>query len=123
LSIENSVPDIPKPRIPVIFYRSASGREPVREWLRDMDPEDRRVVGLDLMRVQEQWPIGMPVCRSLGQGLWEVRSNLPGGRTARIMFFIAKDRIGAVHGFIKKTRSTPNEDLALASRRMKEMLA
>jgi phage-related protein len=108
---------------PVTFYRTSGGAEPVRDWLKSLGSEDMRIIGLDLMRVQTQWPIGMPVCRSLGQGLWEVRSNLPGGRTARVLFFIVEGRIGAVHGFIKKTQSTPEDDLALARKRMKEMLA
>ncbi|MGL4636287.1 MAG: type II toxin-antitoxin system RelE/ParE family toxin [Beijerinckiaceae bacterium] len=111
-----------EPLIRVIFYRTAGGSEPVRDWLRTLDAEDRHIIGLDLMRVQTQWPIGMPVCRALGQGLWEVRSSLTGGRIARVLFFISGHRIGAVHGFIKKTQGTPDDDLALARKRMKEML-
>ena len=67
------------------------------------------------------WPIGMPLCRSLGDGLWEVRSNLPSGRIARLLFFVDQGRIGVVHGFIKKTEKTPPDELALARKRMKEM--
>ncbi len=63
----------------------------------------------------------MPVCRSLGKGLWEVRTNLASNRTARVLFFVDEDRIGVVHGFIKKTRKTPEADLELARKRMKEM--
>ncbi len=69
------------PEVPVRFYRSATGREPVLEWLRSLDKEDRRAIGLDLMRVQFGWPIGMPSMRSLKDGLWEVRSNLPSQRS------------------------------------------
>lgn len=112
-----------EPMIPVSFYKTASGNEPVRDWLREMSMEDRQIIGLDLLRVQVQWPVGMPVCRALGQGLWEVRSNLPNGRTARVLFFIEGDRIGVLHGFIKKTQATPDEDLTLARKRMKEMQA
>ena len=65
--------------------------------------------------------IGMPLCRPLGQGLWEVRSALPSRRIARLLFFVHEDRIGVVHGFIKKTQKTPADDLELARRRMKEM--
>jgi hypothetical protein len=56
-------------RLPVFFYRTKAGHEPVREWLQELDPQDRKAIGTDLPRVQEQWPIGMPVCRSLGKGL------------------------------------------------------
>jgi phage-related protein len=73
--------------------------------------------------VQFGWPIGMPVCRPLSGGLWEVRSTLPSRRIARVLFFVHEDRIGVVHGFIKKTQKTPADDLNLARRRMKEMQA
>ena len=109
--------------LPVVFYRSAGGSEPVLDWLRGLPAEDRRVVGTDLATVQYGWPIGMPLCRPLGGGLWEVRSSLPSRRIARVVFFVEGDRIGVVHGFIKKTQKMPAGDLDLARRRMKEMQA
>jgi len=109
--------------IPVVFYRTAGGVEPIRDWLRSLPPEDRRVIGTDLATVQFGWPVGMPLCRSLGSGLWEVRSGLPSRRIARLLFFVHEGRIGVVHGFIKKTQKTPPEDLALARKRMTEMKA
>jgi len=109
--------------IPVVFYRTASGVEPIRDWLRSLPPEDRRVIGTDLATVQFGWPVGMPLCRPLGSGLWEVRSSLPSRRIARLLFFVHEDRIGVVHGFIKKTQKTPPDDLALARNRMTEMKA
>jgi phage-related protein len=63
------------PEVPVRFYRSDTGREPVLEWLRGLDKEDRQTIGLDLMRVQFGWPIGMPLVRNLKDGMWEVRSR------------------------------------------------
>ena len=107
--------------IPVVFYRTSGGTEPVLDWLRSLPADDRRAVGTDLATVQFGWPLGMPLCRSLGAGLWEVRSTLPSRRIARLLFFVGDGRIGVVHGFIKKTRKTPTEDLQLARRRMKEM--
>lgn len=107
--------------IPVVFYRTAGGAEPVLDWLRSLPAEDRRIIGTDLATVQLGWPIGMPVCRPLGSALWEVRSSLPSRRIARVLFFVEGDRIGVVHGFIKKTQKTPADDLDLARRRMKEM--
>jgi len=56
----------------------------------------------------------------MGEGLWEVRSDLPGGRTARVLFSISEGRILVLHGFIKKSRKTPDEDLALACKRRRE---
>src|SRR5271166_5759493 len=87
-------------RLPARFYRSDSGREPVREWLKSLDTEDRRIIGEDIKDVEFSWPIGMPLARSLGRGLWEVRSSLP-------------------HGCIKKTQKTPAQEIDLAIRRKK----
>lgn len=109
--------------IPVVFYRTAGGVEPVREWLRSLPEADRRTIGLDLATVQAGWPVGMPLCRPLSAGLWEVRSALPSRRIARVLFFVHEGRLGVVHGFIKKTQKTPPDDLALARKRMQEMKA
>lgn len=111
----------PARKTPLIFYRTSAGAEPVREWLRELEPTDRNVIGQDLMRVQFRWPVGMPLCRPLGAGLWEVRSDLAGNRIARVLFFVGEGRIGVLHGFIKKTRKTPADAIALADKRMKEM--
>jgi phage-related protein len=108
-------------RIPVRFYRTATGREPVLEWLRGLDKEDRRAIGLDLMRVQFGWPIGMPLVRSLKDGLWEIRSTLPSRRIARLMLCFHENKIVALHGFIKKTQRTPLEDIDVARQRMREV--
>ncbi len=72
------------------------------------------------MRVQFRWPIGMPLCRSLGHGLWEVRSDLTGNRIARVLMIFTGERIVALHGFVKKTQKTPPADLALAFKRKRE---
>lgn len=107
-------------KIPVVFYSTRAGTEVVREWLRGLDEGDRNAVGQDLMRVQYRWPVGMPLCRSLGEGLWEVRSDLPSNRIARVIFCVVADRIVALHGLIKKTQKTPAGDLALARKRKRE---
>ncbi len=111
-----------QPHTPLSFYRSPSGREPVREWLKALPIEDRRTVGLDLMRLQFLWPVGMPLCRALGEGLWEVRSTLPSKRIARVIFCFADHVLVALHALIKKTQKTSAADMALARERMKEML-
>jgi hypothetical protein len=75
-------------KIPVVFYRTHGGAEVVRDWLRSLDDVDCQAVGLDLMRVQYRWPVGMPLCRALGDGLWEVRTPLPSNRIARVLFSV-----------------------------------
>ena len=91
------------------------------DWLRGLDKEDRRVIGLDLMRVQFGWPVGRLLVGSLGDGLWEVRSSLPNQRIARLILCFHDQMLIVLHGFMKKTRKTPAGDLALAKRRMKEV--
>jgi phage-related protein len=112
--------DDKRPQLPVFFYRTRTGTEPVRNWLRELPDIDRRVIGFDLRRVQTGWPVGMPLCRSLGAGLWELRCSLPSKRIARLIFFVEDREIYVVHGFIKKTQKTPAEDIALAIKRLKE---
>lgn len=107
-------------KIAVVFYRTPAGTEVIREWLRSLDAADRGAIGQDLMRVQYRWPVGMPLCRSLGDGLWEVRIDLPGKRIARMIFSAQGGRLLMLHGFIKKTQKTPADDLALAHRRNRE---
>lgn len=104
-------------RLPARFYRLDSGREPVREWLKAQDPEDRRIVGEDIKDVEFAWPIGMPLVRGLGDGLWEVRSMLTGGKIARVIFTIEYGSMVLLPGFIKKTQKTPKQDLDLALKR------
>ena len=98
-------------RLPARFYRSDSGREPVREWLKSLEPDDRRVIGEDIKDVEFSWPIGMPLVRSLGQGIWEVRSSLPAGRIARVLFCIESDCMVLLHGFMKKTQKRRSGNL------------
>ena len=103
-------------RIEAIFFRTAAGGEPVRDWIKALTPvEDRKQVGVDIKTVEFGWPLGMPVCRALGDGLYEVRSSLSGNRIARVLFYVdAGSRMVLLHGFIKKTQRTPQSDLELA---------
>lgn len=103
-------------RIEAIFFRTGAGGEPVREWLRSLIPiEDRKQIGIDIKTVEFGWPIGMPVCRPLGDGLYEVRSSLSQNRIGRVLFYIdVKGRMVLLHGFIKKTQKTPPADMELA---------
>lgn len=108
-------------RAPLVFYAKAAGKEPVREWLRGLDEGDRLAVGQDLQRLQWRWPVGMPLFRNLGDSLWEVRSTLPSGRIARVIFYVFRGVLVALHGFIKKSQKTPKSDLELAQKRKKEL--
>jgi phage-related protein len=106
-------------KVTVAFYQSVSGNQPVRDWILSLDPEDRKIVGEDLATIEYGWPIGMPTCRPLGNGLWEVRSHISGGRIARILFCVVNAQIVLLHGFIKKTQKTPDDAMVIARARQK----
>ncbi len=107
--------------IPAAFYCTETGTEPVREWLKGLDPEDRRIIGTDIRTVEFGWPVGMPVCRPMGKGLFEVRSTITGKRIARVLFCIHEGTMVLLDGFVKKTRKIPDTDLATALKRKKEV--
>ena len=109
-------------RLPAAFYATAGGNEPVRQWLLDLDSESRRTIGTDIATVEFGWPVGMPLTRSLGGGLREIRSRISGGRIARVIFVIRDDRLVLLHGFVKKTEKAPRRELEIARRRAREIV-
>jgi phage-related protein len=107
-------------RLSIRFYATASGREPVRDWLAELDRTTLRVIGEDLRTVQIGWPLGMPLVRKLEPKLWEVRISVPAG-IARVLFTLVENELVLLLAFIKKSPATPKDELALARRRMKEV--
>src|SRR4030042_3110896 len=101
---------------PVIFYRTENNNEPVREWLRELSQEERKIIGIEIRTVQIGWPLGMPLVKKLDRDLWEIRCKLD-NKIARVIFTMYKDSIVLLHGFIKKSQKTPIKDLDLAKRR------
>lgn len=106
--------------ISVQFYKASNGVEPVRTWLKSLTRTQKKILGEDLKTLETCWPIGMPLVRSLGKRLWEMRSNIPNG-TARILFTVKKDNAVLLHGFIKKTQKTPQNHLETAQKRAKNL--
>ena len=105
-----------KPKLPVRFFQTSEGREPVRIWLKSLPDEERKTIGDDIRTVQFGWPIGMPIIRKMETGLWEVRVELK-DRIARVLFTVVEDQAVLLHGFIKKSAKTPAQDLETARRR------
>ncbi len=108
-------------RVSAQFYKNKAGNEPVRDWLLGLNKEDRVSIGTDIQTTEYGWPIGMPTCRPMKDGLHEVRTDLSNNRIARVLFFIHSNKMILLHGFIKKTQTTPNQDLDLAKTRKKEV--
>ena len=97
------------------------GREPARDWLDDLPRDDQKTIGRDIAKVQFGWPLGLPLCRAMSGGLWEIRSSLPSRREARVMFGFHQGMLIALHAFIKKSQKTSPEELALARQRLKDL--
>lgn len=96
------------------------GNEPVREWLKNLTREEKKIISEDIKTVQFGWPLGMPLIRKLESNLWEVRSNLK-NRIARVLFTIIDGTMVLVHGFIKKSQKTSQDDINLAKKRISEI--
>ena len=107
-------------RLRVLFYKTGSGKEPVREWLQSLSNDDKKVIGEDIKTVQFGWTIEMPVVRKLDKDLWEVRSRLD-KRIARVIITVEDNLIILLHGFNKKSQKTPKNDLALAKKRAAQL--
>lgn len=102
-----------------IFYQTGHGKEPVRDWLTGLDPEDKKKIGIDIKAVQFGWPLGLPLVDHIEGEIWEVRTKL-NNRIARILFFIDNGVMVLLHGFIKKTKATPEPEKRLARQRLKK---
>jgi phage-related protein len=111
-----------RPKLSVKFYANSQGREPVREWLLELNAADRKTIGDEIRTVQFGWPIGMPLVRKLDKDLWEIRIDLM-DRIVRVVFTIEKGHAILLHGFIKKTQKIPAPDLATAKRRLSDLRA
>jgi len=109
-----------KPRLIVVFYQTALGAEPVREWLHSLPKEEKRIIGEDIKTVQIGYPIGMPLVEKLESDIYELRSRLP-KKIARILFTVDDGLMVLLHGFIKKTKKIPPDDLRLARKRLHQV--
>jgi antitoxin HicB len=104
-------------KLPAAFYCTAAGREPVREWLKDLDEADRRTIGQDIATAEFGWPVGMPVCGSLGNGLYEIRSDISHGAD-NMSAGKKKGRIGSSFSAFMKDEGLDQEASAVAIKRV-----
>ncbi len=107
--------------IPVRFFKTEQGNEPVREFFRkELTLEEKKIVGDDIQTVQRCWPVGKPLVDGLGGGLFEVRSRFP-SRICRTIFAHFDEALVLLHAFIKKTQKCPPHDKDLALRRLRQL--
>jgi len=112
--------DDDEPILDVVFYKTEAGKEPVREWLKELPREDRKSIGEDIKTAQYGWPLGMPLIRKIERGLWEVRSNISTG-IARVFFTVKDNLMVLLHGFVKKSQKTPPNELDTARLRLNNL--
>ena len=101
----------------IVFF-NASAQERISAW----------PVGIyaSFVRITEQIVmsgpnLGMPYTKAMGQGLFEIRARGAEG-VGRAFFCCMKDRkVVVLHSFIKKTQTTPQKELQIANKRMKEV--
>ncbi|MES0869512.1 type II toxin-antitoxin system RelE/ParE family toxin [Pseudovibrio sp. SCP19] len=108
-------------RLRAYFFKTDSGNEPVRDWVLSLSLDDKKQIGKSILKIEMGWPIGMPYCRPMQNGLFEVRCNLESKRIARILFTIENNQMVLLHGFVKKAQKTPKQDIDLAVQRMKQI--
>ena len=92
----------------------------MRIWLKSLTKAERKGIGEDIKTAQFGWPIGMPLIRKIERGLWEVRSDVKDG-IARVFFTVEDDVMVLLHGFIKKSQKTPQNELNTARRRLADL--
>lgn len=109
----------PKKIVSVVFWKEIN-KEPVRDWLKSLTKHQKKIIGEDIKTVEMGWPLGMPLVKNLGKGIWEVRSSFRNG-IARILFMIHENQMVLLHGFIKKSQKTPSQDLEIALKRAKTL--
>lgn len=107
-------------KICAFFYKTPAGSEPVRDWLLSLSAEDRKLIGDDIRTAEFGWPVGMPICRHIEAGIYEIRTILQ-DRIARVLFSVEDGNMYLLHGFIKKTQKTHRNDIDLAKKRKKQL--
>ena len=103
----------------VRFYRTVGGVEPVREYLRGLPFEERKLVGAAIRSIQT-FGLAAPglVARHLGGKLWEFK---PGDQ--RVFYCLATGPVvWLLHACRKTSQKTRRSDLEMAKSRMKEVL-
>ncbi len=103
----------------VAFYETEMKKQPCRDFLLELNKEDRQVVGADIFSVQKGFPLGLPLCRKIIKNLWEIRSDVSDG-ICRVFFTVFEDTIVLLHGFKKKSQRTPLEEILVTKKRLKD---
>lgn len=103
----------------VVFYETEMENQPCRDFLLELDKEDRQEVGADIFSVQKGFPLGLPLCKKIMNDLWEIRSNISDG-ICRVFFTVSENTIVLLHGFKKKSQKIPLEEMEIIKSRLSD---
>ena len=90
----------------------------VESWPVDVLADYARLIEL---LAQHGPSLRLPHSKAFGDGLFELRPRGRSGIGRAFYCFLVGKRIVVVHAFIKKTRETPDKELKLARKRVKEV--
>ena len=103
----------------VVFYKTKMNNQPCRDFLLELDRDERREVGVDIFSVQKGFPLGLPLCRKIENDLWEIRTKVSDG-ICRVFFTIDNNNLVLLHGFRKKSQRTPLSELKTVRDRLND---
>ena len=106
------------------FYRTASGRSPVEEFLDSLSGNQAKKVIWVLSLVEEMEVVPLQYFKKLSgtEDLWEVRAQQAGDAFRLLGFFDGPQLIVLVSGFAKKSEKIPRQEIALAHDRKRDYI-
>lgn len=120
--------EILKKKIHAVFFCLESGREPVRDFLKELGRPIKTSIGEDIRFVELNWKVDRPYVDQLirsksefKRAIYEVRHRVE-GKEYRTLFFVYKNLMILVHGFHKTTQKTPKSAVDLARKRMRNWM-
>lgn len=101
----------------ILHYTLPSGRVPVEDYLDGLDIKLRAKTLRTILLLQKYGPmLREPESKHLSDGIFELRTTF-GGNTGRVLyFFFHEGKVVITHGFVKKSRKTPKEEIDRAKR-------
>jgi phage-related protein len=104
------------------YYFTSNGKAPVKEWLEGIGSEPKA----EIFRVLELLSkygteLGLPFVRPIENKIYEVRAKDRSGIYRVLYFAHTQKTFVMLHGFQKKTRTTPRKEIEIAQKRMKEI--
>ncbi|MBQ3826482.1 MAG: type II toxin-antitoxin system RelE/ParE family toxin [Spirochaetaceae bacterium] len=100
------------------MFQTEQRNQPCRDFILTLSREDKKEVGAKIFEVQKGFPMGLPLVRKMDSDLWEIRVGITDG-ICRIFFTIAENMIILLHGFVKKSQKTLQNELETAQNRLR----